>query len=159
MAGEGKSSIGQVVSAHSLSHWIVPSPTSPSLLALSTSPGSRESIYQVDTEAHEKEKSFQDGPWVADVADCKQNVYHWWTQWNFSSFFYKPSEIANSLPGIMPRRYWTVIINHINIIFKDFHHFMHALCSKRVSLSHSGLPELRVKNKIHRCIGFFLVLK
>lgn len=107
-------------SAHSLSHWRVPSPTSPSLLALRSSPGSREIIYQVDTEAHGKEKNFQDGSRVADLADCKQNAYHSWTQWNFSSFFYKPSEIANSLPGIMPGGYWTVIINHINIILKGF---------------------------------------
>lgn len=144
-------------SAHSLSHWRVPSPTSPSLLALRSSPGSRESIYQVDTEAHGKEKSFQDGSRVADLADCKQNGYHSWTQWNFSSFFYKPSEIANSLPGIMPGGYWNVIINHINIILKGFHQSRHALCSRRVSLSHSGLPELCVKDKMHRCTGFFLV--
>lgn len=26
-----------------------------------------------------------------------------------------------------------------------------------VSLSHSGLPEVRVKDKMHRCTGFFLV--
>lgn len=88
MVGQGKNSRGQVVSAHSFSHWLVPSPTCPSLLALSFSPGSRESTYQVDTEAHGKEKSFQDGTWAADVADCKQNIYHSWTQWNFSSFFY-----------------------------------------------------------------------